>query len=124
MAQPFVCKKSASKMVYRIFIRLREKRLYVCKNNRLYKKYVVAVGKLSTPTPKGNFTVINRQENPGGHYGEMWIGLSVPHIGIHGTNEPWLIGKAISHGCVRMYNNEASELAYMIPNGTPVQITD
>ncbi len=109
---------------YKIVVHLHTRMLYLYQNNKLYKKYPVAVGKPSTPTPKGNFEVINREENPGGIYGDMWIGLSVPHIGIHGTNEPWLIGRAVSHGCVRMYNEDVVELAYTIPNGTPVAIVE
>lgn len=109
---------------YRIVIQLKSRMLYLYQDNKLYKKYPVAIGKPSTPTPKGNFKVINRQQNPGGIYGSMWIGLSVPHIGIHGTNEPWLIGKAVSHGCIRMHNPDVVELAYTVPNGTPVEIVD
>ena len=110
--------------LYKIVIHLKSKMLYLYRNNKLYKKYSVAIGKPPTPTPKGNFTVINREEKPGVVYGDMWIGISAPHIGIHGTDEPWLIGKAVSHGCVRMHNKDAVELAYIVPNGTPVEIID
>ena len=109
---------------YRIAVHLKSKTLYLYRDNKLYKKYVVAIGKHSTPTPKGNFKVINRQENPGGKYGAMWIGLSKPHYGIHGTNQPSLIGKAVSDGCIRMHNKDVVELAYLVPNGTPVKIID
>jgi Uncharacterized protein conserved in bacteria len=109
---------------YKIVIHLKARMLFLYRDNKLYKRYPVAIGKPSTPTPKGKFKVINREENPGGEYGAMWIGLSVPHIGIHGTKEPWLIGKAVSHGCVRMYNPDVVELAYKIPNDTPVDIVD
>lgn len=109
---------------YSILVRLSKRKLYVYKKGRLHRVYPVAVGKPSTPTPRGDFTVINRQEHPGGQYGDMWMGLSVPHIGIHGTDDPATVGMAASHGCVRMHNADATELAYMVPNGTPVRITE
>ena len=43
-------------------------------------------------------------------------------VGIHGTNEPWLIGKAISHGCVRMHNKDILEVSRLVPTGSPVVI--
>ncbi len=43
-------------------------------------------------------------------------------MAIHGTNEPWLIGKAISHGCVRMRNKDVREVSRLVPAGSPVEI--
>jgi lipoprotein-anchoring transpeptidase ErfK/SrfK len=43
-------------------------------------------------------------------------------VAIHGTNEPWLIGKAISHGCVRMHNKDVLEVSRAVPAGSPVEI--
>ena len=50
--------------------------------------------------------------------------LNVPWgiYGIHGTDKPWSIGQAVSHGCVRMYNQDAEELYGKVPVGTPVRI--
>ncbi|KMT22167.1 L,D-transpeptidase [Clostridium cylindrosporum] len=98
-------------------------RLYVYKDNVLIRNYPVAIGKPSTPTPVGNAKIINRAPNPGGPYGAMWLGLSIPHIGIHGTNAPFSIGKTVSHGCIRMQNKDVLELARLAPIGTPVTIT-
>ena len=39
-------------------------------------------------------------------FGTRWMGLSKPHYGIHGTNNPSSIGKAVSLGCIRMYNRD------------------
>jgi len=52
----------------------------------------------------------------------MWMSLSKEHYGIHGTNDPSSIGKAVSRGCVRMYNQDVLQLASIVPNGTPVSI--
>ncbi len=75
-----------------------------------------------TQTPTGKFVVVNRQPNPGGPFGVMWLSLSKAGYGIHGTNNPSSIGKYVSHGCVRMYNQDVLELAKRIPNGTVVMI--
>jgi len=49
-----------------------------------------------------------------------WPGGGV--VGIHGTNEPWLLGKAVSHGCIRVSNHTASRLKKLTPLGTPIWI--
>ncbi len=90
-----------------------------------YKKtYPVAVGKPQTPTPLGNWTIVQKALNPGGPFGARWMRLSVPWggYGIHGTNRPSSIGKAASHGCIRLYNADVIELYERTPLGTPVNI--
>ncbi|RDE28712.1 L,D-transpeptidase [Parageobacillus thermoglucosidasius] len=89
---------------------------------RLIKVYPIAVGKMLTPTPSGIYTIINKQRNPGGAFGVLWLGLSRPHYGIHGTNNPSSIGKNVSRGCIRMYNHDVIELSSMVPVGTRVYI--
>ncbi|MDP4181706.1 MAG: L,D-transpeptidase [Bacillota bacterium] len=42
--------------------------------------------------------------------------------GIHGTDKPWSISQAVSHGCVRMYSRDAEDLYNIVPIGTPVYI--
>lgn len=88
----------------------------------LLKTYPIAVGKVLTPTPTGNYIIVNKEANPGGPFGVLWMGLSKPHYGIHGTNDPSSIGKEVSHGCARMYNNDVTELSSMVPIGTNVYI--
>ena len=88
----------------------------------LQKQYPIAVGKMLTATPLGNFIIVNKQPNPGGPFGTMWMSLSKEHYGIHGTNDPSSIGHAVSHGCVRMHNKDVEELASIVPIGTQVMI--
>ena len=57
---------------------------------------------------------------PNGPVGVVWLDLSKPHYGIHGTPEPSLIGRTESHGCVRLANWNAARLALMVKPGTPV----
>lgn len=108
---------------YSIIISTFAKTLQLYKDDTLYKIYPVAVGKPSTPSPKGNW-VITRKGLWGNQFGGHFMQLSVPTgiYGIHGTNKPWSIGKAVSGGCIRMYNDDAKELYDLIPLGTPVTI--
>jgi hypothetical protein len=102
------------------------------------KKYPVAVGKPSAPTPVGSFRIINKVENPtwyppfGGRpvppgpdnpLGKYWLGFLPSGYGLHGNNDPSSIGKAVSLGCVRMRNEDVAELFALIPVGTPLMIT-
>ena len=52
--------------------------------------------------------------------GVVWIGLTKEHYGIHGTPDPAKIGHTESHGCIRLTNWDAAELANMVRPGTPV----
>lgn len=90
----------------------------------LSKTYKVAVGKKTTPSPLGNWIIIQKALNPGGPFGVRWMRLNVPWggYGIHGTNNPKSIGKAVSHGCIRMYNEDVIEVYDRTPIGTPVTI--
>jgi len=56
---------------------------------------------------------------PNGPVGVIWIDLSKPHYGIHGTPEPSTIGRTESHGCIRLSNWDAARLSLMIKPGTP-----
>ncbi|TGA99443.1 L,D-transpeptidase [Sporolactobacillus shoreae] len=90
--------------------------------DRLIKTYSIAVGKMLSPTPSGTYTIINKQRHPGGPFGVLWMGLSKPHYGIHGTNNPASIGRDVSKGCIRMFNYDVLELSAAVPIGTRVQI--
>ncbi len=108
---------------YSIEVVTKDKILKLLKNNVVQKHYPVAVGKTSTPTPKGSWK-ITKKALWGEQFGGYFMRLSVPWgiYGIHGTNKPWSIGKAVSNGCVRMYNKDAKELYSIVTVGTPVLI--
>ncbi|MCY8678380.1 L,D-transpeptidase family protein [Bacillus haynesii] len=108
---------------YRIVVSLRGRTLRLYEQARLVKTYPIAVGKILTQTPRGELVIVNRQPNPGGPFGAYWLSLSKQHYGIHGTNNPASIGKAVSRGCIRMHNRDVLELASIVPNGTRVSIT-
>jgi L,D-transpeptidase ErfK/SrfK len=107
---------------YSISISLNNKKLYLYRSGQLIKTYPVGIGKMLTQTPAGEFVIVNREPNPGGPYGAMWLSLSKLGYGIHGTNDPSSIGKQVSKGCVRMHNRDVLELARQVPNGTRVII--
>lgn len=100
----------------------------------------IATGKQPTLTPEGLFTVVIKAENPyyrkrnvpGGSpenpLGTRWIGFDAKETdgrtyGIHGTNQPFSIGKYVSDGCIRMYNEDVEQLFKRVPLGTKVYIT-
>jgi lipoprotein-anchoring transpeptidase ErfK/SrfK len=95
----------------------------------------VGTGKPSTPTPHGQFYVRDRLAgfSSGSIYGPLAFGTSALSnvetdwpgggvIGIHGTNEPWLIPGHPSHGCIRLRNSEILKLGRLLPVGTPLTI--
>jgi hypothetical protein len=98
--------------------------LFLYQKGKLMSQYPVAVGKLSTPTPRGAFTIIEKYMHPGGAFGTRWLGLSKLYYGIHGTNAPALIGQAVSNGCIRMYNHDVEILYDYVEIGTIVRIPD
>lgn len=57
---------------------------------------------------------------PNGPVGSVWIDLSKPTYGIHGTADPDSLFQSVSHGCVRLTNWDAKELAHMVDSGVPV----
>lgn len=121
---------------YRIDVELAEHRLVVTKGDEVIADEPIGVGTASTPTPGGRYYVkeLLQPPDPSGSYGPYAYGLSGFSneleefnggdgvIGIHGTNEPELIGTDVSHGCIRMSNDAITALAGELPLGTPVHI--
>jgi hypothetical protein len=118
-----------------IVVSLEDRKLALVEDGAVKKVYTVAVGKPSTPSPEGTFTIERRAKNPiyrhdgkviqpgpGNPVGTRWMGLSVPGYGIHGTNEPKSIGKAASHGCIRMAKADLEEFYELVAVGDAVQI--
>jgi lipoprotein-anchoring transpeptidase ErfK/SrfK len=66
----------------------------------------------------------NLNPGPNSPVGVVWIALSKPHFGVHGTSDPDSIGYASSHGCVRLTNWDAREVAHRIREGVPVEFLD
>src|SRR5690625_1118181 len=107
-----------------INIDLFKKKLYVIEEKQVLHEYPIAIGTELSPTPVGQFQIIEKSKAWGGGFGSRWLGLDVPWgvYGIHGTNKPYLIGEHVSSGCIRMNNNDVEQLYEMIPIGTKVHI--
>lgn len=109
---------------YAILIDIEDKKLFLLNNNKLEKKYSVAIGKDETPSPLGSFKIIEKS-HWGEGFGGYWMGLDCTwgQYGIHGTTKPESIGLSSSHGCFRMHNSDAAEIFEKVKCGTPVCVT-
>jgi hypothetical protein len=120
----------------RIELRLGERVLRFYDGGDLVLETPVVIGKEETRTPTGRFYVTDTvsQSNPAGAFGPLAIATSayseqldifddgVPVIALHGTNQPELMGQAVSNGCVRMPNDVVTKLGAQVQLGTPVDI--
>ena len=119
----------------RIVVQVSERRLTLFRRDRPVLRTTVAVGSKTTPTPTGSYYVNQRliPTDQGGPYGPGAIGISAfsnvltgwtqgGPIAIHGTNEPWSIGHAVSNGCIRVRNPVLRKLFAATPAGTPVVV--
>jgi lipoprotein-anchoring transpeptidase ErfK/SrfK len=126
---------STSRIRARIVVDLSSRRLVFYRGGRVVLSTRVAIGKASTPTPVGKFFVNQRYvlRNPHGPFGTHLLGISAfsDHlrwwreggpIGIHGTNDRSSVGRAVSHGCVRVPPAAIVELFKQVPLATPVVI--
>jgi lipoprotein-anchoring transpeptidase ErfK/SrfK len=126
---------------------LRQVRAYDA-TDRLLAAYPATIGSDENPSPSGvhvvegvapmptytynpklnfqqgdNTEILTIPPGPNGPVGSMWIDLSEPTFGIHGTPEPSLIDKTASHGCIRLTNWDAEELSTMVKPGVTVTFT-
>ncbi len=127
--------QSAGEVKHALVVSLPDRRMALLENGSVKKVYVVAVGKKSTPSPTGTFTIVSHLSNPTySHRGRVvapgpdnpvgtrWMGLSLKGYGIHGTNAPKSIGQAASHGCIRMSKVDLEELFDTVRAGDQVEI--
>jgi lipoprotein-anchoring transpeptidase ErfK/SrfK len=118
-----------------VLVSIPDRKLAVIENGAVVKTYPVAVGRKSSPSPTGKFQINSRLVNPTYYHpgkvigpgaenplGNRWIGLSQKGYGIHGTNEPRSIGKAASHGCIRMAKADLEEIFTIVQVGDDVEI--
>ncbi|HEX4556207.1 MAG TPA: L,D-transpeptidase family protein [Xanthobacteraceae bacterium] len=132
--------------VARIEIDKRERSLRALdKDGKLIAFFPASIGSTEKPAPSGTFKVRTVQYDPIYHYdpkfafkgvkakkkftikpgpnnpvGSVWIDLTAPSYGIHGTPNPDKVSKTESHGCIRLTNWDARALAGMVRKGTTV----
>jgi hypothetical protein len=124
----------------RIVVDLSDRQMMVWQDEELIHTFPVAVGRVGWETPAGEFEVLNKKENPtwqnpltdqvvpagpNNPLGTHWIGFWTDgrnQIGFHGTTQTDLIGQAVSHGCIRMFNQHIEVLYDQVSVGSPVTI--
>jgi lipoprotein-anchoring transpeptidase ErfK/SrfK len=121
---------------YRLDVSRSKHVLRLYRFGRLQRTFPVGIGTRDTPTPGGTFFLkeLLAPTNADGVYGPFAYGLSGfsstldsfaggdAVIGLHGTNTPSSVGRDVSHGCIRMLNEDITVLAHTLPLGTPVRI--
>ncbi|MFQ3616169.1 MAG: L,D-transpeptidase [Cyanobacteriota bacterium] len=136
-AEPFVPEPEVRSPVS-LVVNLSDRRVYVYQDERVKTSFRIAVGRAGWETPTGRYEVISMVEHPtwqhpftgeivppgnGNPLGVRWIGFWTDGkntIGFHGTPNEETVGRAASHGCIRMYNDDVITLFEMVQIGTPV----
>jgi lipoprotein-anchoring transpeptidase ErfK/SrfK len=134
--------RPAVENVVSLVLKLKEKRVYVYRGDKVIKKYPVAIGKKGWETPVGEWQVMEKIRNPAwtsfktgevfapgtkNPLGARWIGFWTDGkdvIGFHGTANVKSIGTAASHGCVRMRNRDVKALFPLVKVGTTVKVVN
>lgn len=119
----------------RIVVSIPDRKLALIESGRVVKVYRTAVGARKSPSPTGIFTIVTHIANPTWYgpgkvvgpgkdnpLGTRWLGLSLKSFGIHGTSAPKSIGRAASHGCIRMRNRDVEELFELVRVGDVVEL--
>src|SRR5579864_3437638 len=120
-----------------VLVSLVDRKLAVIEDGVVIATFEVAVGADVSPSPTGEFKVVSRVQNPTYYHpgvvipggknnplGTRWLGLSEKGYGIHGTNAPGSIGRAASHGCIRLRNRDIEKLFTLVKIGDTVKIRD
>lgn len=118
-----------------VLVSIPDRKLAVLVNGIVVAGFPISVGADESPSPTGEFRIVSRIANPtyyhegvvipagnGNPVGTRWVGLSQKGYGIHGTNAPKSIGKAASHGCIRLRNRDMEKLFGMLHVGDVVEI--
>jgi hypothetical protein len=124
-------------LAHRLEVRVGDRELDLYEHGVLVRTFPVGIGRADTPTPGGVFYLKELLEppDPDGAYGPYAFGLSgfsatlesfaggEAVIGLHGTDDPASVGRETSSGCIRLRNEDITELARTLPLGTPVEIS-
>jgi lipoprotein-anchoring transpeptidase ErfK/SrfK len=134
-AQSIEANPPAARVKRQVIVSIPDRRLVVMEGGAVLRVFPVAVGASVSPSPAGAFEIVNRLEDPTYYHsgvvigpgtdnplGPRWVGLNKKGYGIHGTNAPNSIGKAASHGCIRMRNRDIVQFFAMVEVGDTVEI--
>jgi lipoprotein-anchoring transpeptidase ErfK/SrfK len=119
----------------RILVSIPDRKLAVMEGAKAIRIFRIAVGASASPTPVGSFEIETAVSDPTYFHsglvippgtdnpvGTRWMGLNQKGYGIHGTNDPQSIGKAASHGCIRLRNQDVEQLFEMVRVRDAVEI--
>lgn len=121
-------------LIYSLDVSTEQNTLTLRESGRAVKTFAVATGTGGTPTPHGSFYLTELLEPTNEGYGPYAFGVSAfsdvlstfgggpGQIGLHGTDDEASIGHSASHGCIRLSNADITELAGLLPLGTPLTI--
>jgi lipoprotein-anchoring transpeptidase ErfK/SrfK len=127
---------TATRTETRLLLNLKKRRVFVYQGQKIIASYPVAIGRRGWETPTGQFRVIQMVREPVWEHpftgqlvpsgknnplGARWIGFwtdGANFIGFHGTPQENLIGQAVSHGCVRMRDQDIKALFEKVKIGT------
>ncbi|MEC3893273.1 MULTISPECIES: L,D-transpeptidase family protein [Nocardiopsis] len=123
---------------FRVVVDMSEFSFTVTEGEEELRTGPVGIGTSDAPTPPGEyyFTELLRPPDPGGEYGAYAFGLSghsdtlesfaggPGQLGVHGTDDESGLGGEVSHGCIRVSDDDITWMAERLPIGTPVEITE
>ena len=128
-----------------LVLNMPEMRLYYYLSGSTVMTFPLGVGREGQETPAGEFRIGQKRTNPVWYVpksiqaemehprktvppgpdnplGKYWMRLSHTTYGIHGTNNPWAIGRRVTHGCIRLYPEDIAFLYPRVPKGMPVRV--
>ena len=130
-----------------LMVYTKEKMVDLLEDGNLIASFPITPGSTTLPAPPGTWKIenmasmpyfrydesmlelgvrsnnfVNLPPGPNSPVGVMWMGLNKSGIGLHGTNNPETIGRAASHGCIRLANWDAVKLSQMVTTGVTVHI--
>lgn len=131
----------------KVVIDTHERFLEIREGDKLIAEFPITPGSRTLPAPIGTWKILgiatlpwfrhdegvlnsgvktanfhNLPAGPNNPVGVLWMGLSKPHVGVHGTNNPETIGRAASHGCIRTANWDAARIKDLVTKGAVVEI--
>lgn len=130
-----------------VVINIAELRLYLYAENGAVWSFSIGVGRDGFSTPLGQTKVVRKKENPTWYptaakrvedpevpavvppgpdnpMGEHALYLGWPTYAVHGTNQPWAVGRRVTRGCIRLYPEDIAWVFRQAPVGTPVAVVD
>ena len=131
----------------KILIDTKERFLEIHEGDKLIAEFPITPGSSTLPAPVGTWKILgiatlpwfrhdegvlnagvktdnfyNLPAGPNNPVGVLWMGLNKPHVGVHGTNNPETIGRAASHGCIRLANWDAARVKDLVTKENVVEI--